>query len=273
VLEQDRKIFEERRRYQDEMRKMLSSERFARMLLFERDFQMQVRDAVGRGRGTGQAIAEIRVMRVYLDHCATTPVSPAAVAGDAGIFYRDVRERLLRPQVRAGGPGGPRRLSRDDRLPGRGEAREVVFTSGGTEADNHAIKGAAQEALRNGRNRIVTTAAEHHAVLDTCAHLGLHGFDVALVPVDGTGMVSPDDVRRVIDGRTALVSVMHANNEIGTINPVAGIAAAAREAGVPFHTDRPCNPLGKSPSTRTTMVPTSSAYPPTSSTGRRGSGR
>lgn len=175
--------------------------------------------------------------RVYLDHCATTPVSPAAVAAMHGYFTATFGNassvHRYGQEARAALDGARATIaSLVGAKPG-----EVVFTSGGTEADNHAIKGAAQEALRNGRNRIVTTAAEHHAVLDTCAHLGLHGFDVALVPVDGTGMVSPEDVRRAIDGRTALVCVMHANNEVGTINPIAGIAAVAREAGVPFHTD------------------------------------
>jgi cysteine desulfurase len=175
--------------------------------------------------------------RVYLDHCATTPVSPAAAAAMqpyfSGTFGNASSVHRYGQEARAALDGFRAKIaSMIGARPG-----EVIFTSGGTEADNHAIKGAAQEALRTGRNRIVTTTAEHHAVLDTCAHLGLLGFDIAYIPVDGNGLVSPDDVRRAIDHRTALVSVMHANNEIGSINPIEAIAAAAREAGVPFHTD------------------------------------
>jgi cysteine desulfurase len=175
--------------------------------------------------------------RVYLDHCATTPVSPAAAAAMqeyfSGTFGNASSVHRFGQEARAALDGFRATIAA---LAGA-KPGEVIFTSGGTESDNHALKGAAQEGLRDGKNRIVTTAAEHHAVLDACAHLGLHGFDVACLPVDGTGMVSPDDVRRAIDRRTALVSVMHANNEIGTINPVEAIAAVVREAGVPFHTD------------------------------------
>lgn len=175
--------------------------------------------------------------RVYLDHCATTPVSPAAVAamqeyltetfGNASSVHRFGQE------ARAALDGFRAAVAR---LLGS-RPGEVVFTSGGTESDNHAIRGVADEAAGSGRNRIVTSAAEHHAVLETCAHLGLRGFDITILPVDGFGMVSPDDVRRAVDGRTALISLMHANNEIGTLNPVEEIAAVARDAGVPFHSD------------------------------------
>jgi cysteine desulfurase len=114
---------------------------------------------------------------------------------------------------------------------------EFVFVSGGTEADNHALKGTIAEAFKSGRNRIITTTVEHHAVLETCAWLGMHGCDLKYLPVEGIGMTSPDVVRRAITPKTALISVMHANNEIGTINPIRDIAAVAREAGVVFHSD------------------------------------
>lgn len=116
-------------------------------------------------------------------------------------------------------------------------AGEVIFVSGGTEADNHAIKGAAEAALTSGRDGIITAAAEHQAVLETCASLATRGFSVTVLPVDGYGMVSPDDVRRALTSRTALISVMHANNETGTVNPIKEIGAVAREAGVVFHCD------------------------------------
>ncbi len=174
---------------------------------------------------------------VYLDHCATTPVTAAVVGamqkyfgsvfGNASSIHRQGQE------ARAALDGSRARIAALlSARPG-----ELVFVSGGTESDNHAIKGALAEALKAGRNGIITTTAEHHAVLDTCAHLGLSGSDVIYLRVDGHGMVSPDDVRKAITPKTALISVMHANNEIGTVNPIGEIAAIAREAGVPFHCD------------------------------------
>ena len=174
---------------------------------------------------------------VYLDHCATTPVS-AAVAGAMAKYFGSVfgnASSVHRPgqEARAALDGSRARIAALlCARPG-----ELIFGSGGTEADNHAIKGTIAESLKSGRNRIVTTTAEHHAVLDTCAWLGLTGCDVKYLPVDGNGMVSPDDVRGAITPKTALISVMHANNEIGSINPIHEIAAVAREAGVAFHCD------------------------------------
>ncbi len=175
--------------------------------------------------------------QVYLDHCATTPVSGPVLAamqpyftsafGNASSVHRlgqEARAALDTSRARIAALLGVK--------PG-----ELVFVSGGTESDNHAIRGLAAEALRSGRNGIVTSTAEHHAVLDTCAHLSMAGFDVKYLRVDGHGMVSPDDVRGAITPRTGLISIMHANNEIGTINPLAEIAAVAREAGVAFHSD------------------------------------
>lgn len=113
---------------------------------------------------------------------------------------------------------------------------EIVFTSGGTEADNLAVRGTVR-ALRQRGDHVVTTAIEHHAVIDTCDDLRSDGVAVTVVPVDGAGMVDPDDVRRAITPRTVLVSVMHANNEIGTIQPIEEIAAICREREVVFHSD------------------------------------
>ncbi|MBN1431578.1 MAG: cysteine desulfurase NifS [Methanomicrobiaceae archaeon] len=114
--------------------------------------------------------------------------------------------------------------------------KEIYFTSGGTEADNWAIKGAAF-ANRDKGNHIITSQVEHHAVLHTTEWLEKQGFEVTYLPVDKYGMVSPEDVREAITDRTILVTIMMANNEIGTIMPIAEIGKIAREMGVLFHTD------------------------------------
>lgn len=115
--------------------------------------------------------------------------------------------------------------------------QEILFTSGGTEADNLAILGAARQRRDRGKH-IITSAIEHHAVLDACAHLEQEeGFRVTVLPVDGQGLVDPAGLRQAMEPDTVLVSVMLANNEIGTIEPVAELAAIARERGVLFHTD------------------------------------
>lgn len=118
------------------------------------------------------------------------------------------------------------------------QAGEITFVSGGTEADNAAIKGLAREALRrSGKNHIITSRAEHHAVLDTCAFLASSGFSVTVLHVDRYGMVDPDAVRKAIRPETALISIMHANNEVGTINPIAEVGTIAREREIPLHSD------------------------------------
>jgi cysteine desulfurase len=122
---------------------------------------------------------------------------------------------------------------------------EVVFTGGGSEANNFALKGA-YFALRGKGDHIVTTAVEHPAILGPCRFLERLGAAVTYLPVDGTGRVDPEDVRRAITPRTILVSVMHANNEVGTVQPIAEIGAIAREYGVLFHTDA-AQSLGKIP--------------------------
>jgi cysteine desulfurase len=173
---------------------------------------------------------------VYLDFNASTPLAPEVVAA---------MEPLLRDHY--GNPssqhwaGRPARAVVDD---ARGEVaallnaapHEIIFTSGGTEANNHAIKGI---VFRHGvaGAHIVTTAIEHPAVLEPCRFLEGLGAAVTRLPVDATGMVDPGDVRRALGKRTTLVSVMHANNEVGTIEPIAEIARIAREHGVPLHVD------------------------------------
>ena len=114
---------------------------------------------------------------------------------------------------------------------------EIVFTSGGSEADNQAIISSAYTGAKAGKKHIVSTAFEHHAVLHTIDRLREQGFDVTLVPVNESGIVKPEDIENAIRDDTALVSVMYANNEIGTIQPVGDIGKICREHGVLFHTD------------------------------------
>ena len=115
--------------------------------------------------------------------------------------------------------------------------KEVFFTSGGSEADNWAIKMAAEQGAAKGKKHIISTAFEHHAILHTLNALQKKGFEVTLLPVYDNGIVRVEDVKAAIRPDTALVSVMFANNEIGTIQPVAEIGAVCREAGVLFHVD------------------------------------
>jgi len=113
---------------------------------------------------------------------------------------------------------------------------EIVFTSGGTESDNYAIKGIAWANQKKG-NHIITSQVEHHAVLHSCHFLEEHGFKVTYLPVDKYGLIDPDDVKKAITDKTVLVTIMHANNEIGTIEPIKEIGKIVKEAGVYFHTD------------------------------------
>lgn len=116
------------------------------------------------------------------------------------------------------------------------EPEEIYFTNGGTESDNWAILGTADAHQKKGRH-LITSTIEHHAVLETMNYLEKRGYEVTRVPVDGRGLVDPDEVRKAIRPDTILVSIMHANNEVGTIEPIAEIGKVTREAGVLFHTD------------------------------------
>lgn len=175
--------------------------------------------------------------KIYLDFNASTPIASEAVEAMrpfltghygnpsslhwAGVPAKDAVERA-RGQV-AGTLGC--------------DPTEVVFTSGGSEANNHAIQGIFL-ANRNRGDHIVTTAVEHPATIEPCRFLERSlGAKVTVLPVDRYGMVDPDDVRKAITSRTILITVMHANNEVGTVEPIPEIAAIAREAGVPVHTD------------------------------------
>src|SRR5678816_3108684 len=174
-------------------------------------------------------------MRIYLDHNATTPLDPV-VADRVAQAMRDTWGNAS--SVHHFGQQAKAAL---DEARGQvaaligGEASEVVFTAGGTESDNLAIRGAADALEPTGRKHLVTSAIEHEAVLNTMKALAKRGWRVTTVPVDVSGIVSIDRLREVITDDTALVSVMHANNEIGTIQPIADLAAVAHDKGALFH--------------------------------------
>jgi cysteine desulfurase len=173
----------------------------------------------------------------YFDHNATTPVHPDVAEATA---------RVLRDEF--GNPSSVHRYGQrakailDDArnavagLIG-GDPSEVVFTSGGTEADNFALRGAAEALEPTGRRHLIASAIEHEAVLNTFKALGRRGWKVTLLPVDARAIVAPDALRAAMSDDVAIVSVMHANNEVGTIQPIAELAAIAHERGALFHTD------------------------------------
>ena len=177
------------------------------------------------------------MQRIYLDHNATTPLHPAVV---------DTMTRVLREEF--GNPSsvhhfGQKAKSVIDQARSAvaalvgGDPSEVVFTSGGTESDNFAIRGVAEALERSGRRHLIATSIEHEAVLNTLKALAKRGWTTTLLAVDQSGIVSPDALRDALTDQTALVSVMHANNEIGTIQPIAELARLAHERGALFHTD------------------------------------
>lgn len=186
---------------------------------------------------SGTLDVQSRTMAIYLDHAATTPLRPEVLAAmtpyldsvfgnpsSAHVFGRAAREALDDAHARLARAIG-------------GDGREIVFTSGGSEANNLALKGAAWAGRAKG-HRIVTTPIEHHAVGHSLAHLEKFGFEVHEVPVDRYGRVDPADIEHAITDRTILVSVMLGNNEVGTLQPIADIAAIIRaRRGILFHVD------------------------------------
>ena len=172
--------------------------------------------------------------RVYLDHNASTSVHPEVLEAMLPFFS----ERFGNPssihgfgrEARDGIEGARERVAHFLRV----GKDEIVFTSGGTESDNAAVKGI---AAARGRGHIVTSAVEHHAVLRSVQALEKAGFEATYVPVDGHGMVDPDAVRRALRPDTIVVSIMHANSEVGTIQPVGAIGRLTREREIPFHVD------------------------------------
>jgi len=173
---------------------------------------------------------------IYLDHAATTPVKPEVLEemlpyftnkfGNASSIYsigRESKKAIEEARERVAKALGA--------MP-----REIFFTGSGSEADNWAIKGVAYANKAKG-NHIITTAIEHHAVLHTCQYLESDGFEVTYLPVDENGLVSPEQVRKAIKPTTTLITIMFANNEIGTIQPIAEIGKIAKEHNIYFHTD------------------------------------
>ncbi len=175
---------------------------------------------------------------LYFDHAATTPVAPEVL---------EAMLPWLQGAFSAGNPSSIHRLGREARaaLDGardsianllQADYSEIYFTGSGTEADNLALLGTLWSASPD-RNHLVTTSIEHHAILHSAHFLQEHGYTVTTVPVDSQGCVDPEAVRSAITEKTALVSVMHANNEIGTLQPITEIAQIAHERGALFHTD------------------------------------
>ena len=174
--------------------------------------------------------------RIYFDHAATTKTDPRVVEAMLPFFGETFGNPSsvhdFGQEARAAVEAARKRVA--DLIGAR--ANEIVFTSTGTEADNFAIKGMVAAAQKKG-NHIVTSVIEHHAVLHSCKKLEKQGFQVKYVPVDSHGMVNPDDVAKAILPSTILVSIMHANNEVGTIQPIEEISKIVKEKGVVFHTD------------------------------------
>ena len=184
---------------------------------------------------------------IYLDHHATTPCDPRVVEAMAPYWSDEFGNASSAThaygwRAEAAVEDARERLAR---AIGARDAREIVFTSGTTESDNLAIAGVVRAAMP-ARDHVVTSAIEHPAVLDACRALANEGVRVTELPVDGGGLVDPDDVARAITPRTALVSVMAANSEIGVLEPIEAIGAICRERGVPFHTDA-AQAVGKVP--------------------------
>jgi len=174
--------------------------------------------------------------RIYMDYAATTPTHPEVIKAMLPYFTESF-----------GNPSSIHSYGQEakdaiERARGKvaaligAKSEEIVFTGSGTEADNFAVKGVALSRQAKG-NHIITSSIEHHAVLETCKFLEKQGFSVTYLPVDGYGLVDPTDVKKTITKRTILVSIMHANNECGTIEPIAEIGNIARGAEIYFHTD------------------------------------
>ncbi|MBQ2672029.1 MAG: cysteine desulfurase NifS [Clostridia bacterium] len=174
---------------------------------------------------------------IYMDNAATTPVKAEVLKemlpmfkdnfGNPSTIYKtgkDAREKVETARGQVANALGA-------------EKSEIFFTSCGTESDNWAIKGVALEGLKNGKNHIITSKIEHHAVLHTTEFLEKHGFEVTYLNVDKNGLVNPEDVKNAITDKTCLVSIMYANNEIGTVQPVKEIGKICHEKHVVFHTD------------------------------------
>ena len=174
--------------------------------------------------------------RIYVDNAATTKVAPEVVEAMLPYFT----ENFGNPSsIYAEGREAKKAIERAREQVAKAigaDPKEIYFTGSGSEADNWALRSTAK-ALKSKGNHIITSSVEHHAVLHTCQDLEKQGYEVTYLPVDKYGMVSPEDVKAAIKDTTIMISIMTANNEIGTIMPIAEIGEIAKSAGVVFHTD------------------------------------
>jgi cysteine desulfurase len=171
---------------------------------------------------------------IYLDYNATTPIAPEVVQAMGPYLTGEFGNPSSGYALGQHAHKAVERARQEAALLLGCRPEEIIFTSGATEANNTALKGVAEHF---GRGHIITTTIEHPAILNPCVYLLSKGFEVTFLPVEGAGLVDPEAVRRAITPQTILISVMHANNETGALQPLAEIGAAAREAGVWFHSD------------------------------------
>ena len=174
--------------------------------------------------------------RVYMDYAATTPMHADVVQAMQPYFTESFGNPSSLYSYGQEAKGAIEEARGKVAALIGSKSEEVIFTSGGSEADNFAVNGTALARESKG-NHIITSAIEHHAVLEVCKYLGKRGFEVTNLPVDSYGMVDPQEVRKAITDKTILISIMHANNEVGTVEPIEEIGKIARESGICFHTD------------------------------------
>src|SRR5438309_1858655 len=200
----------------------------------------------------GNAHASVK-LPIYMDNHATTPVDPRVLEAMLPYYTGRFGNAASRNHQFGWEAEQAVEAARDQiaKLIGA-TAKEIIFTSGATESDNTAIKGVA-EMYREKGNHIITAATEHKAVLDTCKRLEKNGYRVTYLPVGADGLINLDDLKRAMDDKTILVSIMYANNEIGVIQPVAEIGKLCRERGVLFHTDA-VQAVGKVPVDVNSMI-------------------
>ena len=173
---------------------------------------------------------------IYLDHASTTPTDPEVVEAMLPWFSEEFGNPSTVYSLGLTAAGAVQEARESIAGMIGAEADEIYFTSGGTESDNWAITGAADALQKKGRH-LITSTIEHHAILETMEYLEKRGCEVTRVPVDSGGLVDPEDVRKAIRPDTILVSIMHGNNEVGTIEPIDEIGKVTGEAGVLFHSD------------------------------------
>ncbi|MBA7516456.1 Cysteine desulfurase IscS [subsurface metagenome] len=174
--------------------------------------------------------------KIYLDYAATTPMHPAVAKAMQGYFSEDFGNPSSLHSIGQKAKDAVEQARYEVAHILGAKPKEIIFTSGGSESNNFAIKGVTH-AMKDKGNHIITSKIEHHAVLEPYHFLQKNGFDVTFLSVDNYGVVDPDDVKKAIIDKTILVSIMHANNEIGTIEPIEEISKICRDKGVYLHTD------------------------------------